>query len=186
MAKLILQMNMSADGFVGDSKGALDWMVPETDPKQINFLKKLTKKSGLILLGRNMAKESIPHWEAVAKKKSDDPETAFANFFVNTPKLVFSKRLKTIKGKNTQLVKGNLKQRVRAAKASAKKNVIVYGGAGFVTSLLKINLVDELNLFIHPVALGSGLPIFRTKQKLKLKQSRQYTNGIILHRYKVK
>jgi dihydrofolate reductase len=185
MAKLILQMNMSADGFVGDAKGGLDWMLPETDPKQLNFLKKLTKKSGLILLGRKMAKESIPHWEEIAKKKSKGPEVAFAQFFVDTPKLVFSKRLKTIQGKNTELAKGNLKQKVKAAKSKYTKNIIVYGGAGFVASLLKNNLIDELNLFIHPVALGDGLSIFSTKQKLKLKQSKQYNNGIILHRYKV-
>lgn len=184
MAKVVLQMNMSADGFVADAKSKLDWMLPETDPKQINFLKKLTKKSGLILLGRKITKESLPHWEKVAKNKSNDAEVAFARFFVETPKLVFSKRLKTIQGTNIELINGNLKRKVNVVKATAKKNIIVYGGAGFVASLLKDNLIDELNLFIHPVALGAGLPIFNTKQKLKLKDSRQYKNGIILHRYK--
>jgi len=184
MAKLILQMNMSADGFVADAKGKLDWMIPETDPKQINFLKKLTKDSGLILIGRKMAKEAIPHWEEVSKKKLNNPEVAFARFFTETPKLVFSKRLKTIQGKNTTLVNGNLKQKVKATKAGTNKNMIVYGGAGFVASLLQSNLIDELNLFIHPVVLGNGLTIFTKRQKLKLKQSKQYDNGIILHRYK--
>lgn len=183
MAKLVLQMNMSADGYVADAERKLDWMVPETDPKHIKLLQKLTQQTGLILLGRTMATESIPHWEEVAQKKSDDPETEFAKFFVETPKLVFSKTLKSINGKNIELISDDLKKTVQHAKGDAKKNLIVYGGAGFVASLLEHSLIDELNLFIHPIALGKGLSIFNHPQKLQLNTSEEYDNGVILHQY---
>jgi len=82
MNKLVLQINMSLDGFVGTSEGKLDWMLPETDKNQIEFLKGLTNRAGVIILGRKMAIESIPHWEKVAKSQEENPEVEFAKFFL--------------------------------------------------------------------------------------------------------
>ncbi len=171
------------DGFVADSEGKLEWMIPETDPKQIDFLNALTKSVGAIVLGRKMAIESIPHWENVAQRKIDDEEVLFAKFFVEAPKTVFSKTMKAIEGKNTFVENGDLKEKIKNLKARSEKDIIVYGGARFVLSLIEGKLIDELNLFVHPVALGKGLPIFNDKFKLELLKSEGYNNGIVLNRY---
>ena len=59
-----------------------------------------------------------------------------------------------------------------------------YRGARFVSSLIEQNLIDELHLFIHPVAIGNGLTIFNKKYKFELVKSETYNNGIVLHLYK--
>ena len=185
MRKLKLQINMTLDGFVGDSKGELNWMLPEVDEKQIQYLHELTNSIDTIILGRVMATEGIPYWESVAKSKSKNEEVAYANLFVKTRKIIFSKTLKSFEGENTSIENGNLKKAITQLKAESGKDIMVYGGARFVLSLIEQNLIDELHLFIHPVAIGNGLPIFGKKSKFELVKSEAYNNGIVLHLYKL-
>ena len=176
---------MSLDGFVAEADGKLDWMIAETDHRQIEFLKTLSDRIGIIILGRKMASESIPHWEKVAGSREQNEEVEFAKFFTGTEKVVFSKTVKTFAGENTIVENGSLKESVKKLKTKSKKDIIVYGGASFVASLIEDNLIDELNLFVHPVSLGSGLPIFKNKQKLKVLKSEWYENGIVLNQCSV-
>jgi dihydrofolate reductase len=185
MRKLLLQINISLDGFVADSEGKGDWMLGESDQNQIEFLKTLTGRVGVIILGRKMAQESIPYWEKVAKSLEKNPEVEFAKFFVKTPKVVFSKTIKSFAGENTEVENGSIKEHVEKLKAKSERDIIVYGGAGFVASLIEEKLIDELNLFVHPVSLGSGLPIFKNEQKFEVLKSERYTNGIVLNQYKL-
>jgi dihydrofolate reductase len=60
----------------------------------------------------------------------------------------------------------------------------VYGGATFVSSLIENKLIDELNLFINPVAIGKGLQIFSSRSPLKLINSTAYPSGIVVNTYK--
>lgn len=186
MRKLKLQMNITLDGFVGDSKGKLDWMLPEVDKKQIKQLHNLTQKTGTIIMGRIMATEAIPHWENVALSKTKDEEVVYANFFVNTPKIIFSKTLKKIDGHNISIEKSSLKKRIIELKAEKGKDIIAYGGAKFVSSLIEHKLIDELYLFVHPVAIGNGLPIFNKKSDFELIKSESYSNGIVLNKLSLK
>ena len=186
MGRVILQMNLTLDAFVADKDGKLDWMLPEQDERQIAFLEKLTKGVGQIILGRKMAEESIPHWEKVASDNSDSQESDYAKFFVKTPKIVFSKTLKTFTGTNTRVDNSDVGKAVAQLKQKSKDDIIVYGGASFVSSLIEKNLIDELNLFFHPIAISQGLKIFNNKTELKLVTSETYANGIMLKRFELK
>ena len=185
MRKIKLQINITIDGFVGGENGELDWMLTESDQKQIDYLNGITENVDTILLGRKMALESIPHWQKMAENDKKNQETDFAQFFTETQKIVFSKNLQHIDGKNVVLENGNLKDVIQKIKAKPGADIIVYGGANFVSSLLKENLLDELNLFVHPVSIGKGLSIFNEKTKLKLIRSEFYTNGIVLNKYEI-
>ena len=182
MRKLKLQMNITIDGFVGDSEGKLDWMLPEVDEKQIQYLNALTSHVDTILLGRKMASESIPHWKNVSTSGKNDPETEYAKFFTDTRKIVFSKTLQDFSG-NTLVENGDLEESIKQLKEKSGNEIIVYGGATFVASLITHNLIDELNLFVHPVSLAKGLSIFNSVSKFKLIESCLYSNGIILTKY---
>jgi dihydrofolate reductase len=132
-----------------------------------------------------MASESVPHWEKVARSGEKNAEVEFAKFFVKTPKVVFSKSADTIVGDNTVVERGNIKEHVEKLKAQSQKDIIVYGGAGFVASLIEQKLIDELNLFVHPVSLGAGLSIFKAQQNFQLLRSDKYENGIVLNQYSI-
>lgn len=186
MRKLKLQMNITIDGFVGGKNGELDWMLTESDAKQIDYLKSITENVDTILLGRNMAETSIPYWQKIAENENNDSKTEFAKFFTKSQKIVFSKTLKNIEGKNVIIEKNNFTEAILKLKNKSGKDLIVYGGAQFVSSLIPENLIDEFNLFVHPISLGKGLPIFSNKSKFKLTKSECYSNGIVLHKYELK
>lgn len=183
MRTLKLQMNMTIDGYVGDPDGQLDWMLQEVDEKHLNYLQALTQDTDTILLGRKMAAESVPYWENVVKNETSSAAFEYASFFVKTPKIIFSKTLQNFEGENILIESGNLVEAVTLLKSKQGKDIIVYGGASFVSSLIGHRLVDELNLFVHPIALGSGLAIFNDGSKYKLNKSENYSNGIILNQY---
>lgn len=183
MRKLKLQMQTSVDGFVAGPEGQLDWMTWDMDPKLLAFINHLTDTSDTILLGRKMTEGFINYWESV---KPESPEYAFAQKMVNTPKVMFSKMVKTIAGKNVRVENGPVVEAVNRLKSQAGKDIVVYGGAGFVSSLIKNGLIDELNLFVNPIAIENGLRIFSKRTPLTLTGSVGYASGIVVNTYKPK
>lgn len=183
MRKLKLQIQISLDGFVAGPTGELDWMSQEMAPEQLQVLQELTDGMDTILMGRKMVGGFTGYWEHVVDNQPDSPEYAYARIFVDTPKIVFSKTVQQVKGKNVTVENGDIVSKVNALKQQPGKDIIVYGGASFVASLIKNNLIDELNLFVNPVAIGNGLKIFNDRFNFKLAQSIACANGIVINRY---
>lgn len=182
MRKLKLQVQMSVDGFVGGPNGELDWMTWNMDNKLGNYINTITDSSDTIFLGRKMADGFIRHWTNMLSRQGD-PDYAFARKMIDTPKVVFTKTLESSDAMvmgwyNTTLAKGNLADEVNAQKSKEGNDIIVYGGANFVSNLIDENLIDELHLFINPAAIGNGLRIFNQRTKLALRNSTPYECGI--------
>jgi len=176
-------MQMTIDGFVAGPDGQLDWMTRRQDPQLIAFITQLTDTSDTILLGRKMTPGFVGYWEKAAAKP-DSPEFAFAQKMVDYEKVVFSRTVNHIDGKNVRVHNGDLVEGVEAIKRQPGKDIVVYGGATFVRSLLEHGLIDELNLFVNPVAIGSGMQIFTGKKPLKLTGSTAYPSGTVVSTYR--
>src|SRR5262249_21855461 len=185
MRKLKLQMQTTVDGYVAGPEGQLDWMTWDMDPGLLAFITQLTDTSDTILLGRKMTEGFVKYWEHVLTQK-DSPEYDFAEKMVGLPKVVFSKSLKHVDGKNVRVENGELAEVVTKLKAMPGKDIIVYGGATFVSSLIERGLIDELNFFVNPVAIGRGLQVFKAKSPLKLTASTAYPSGIVVNTYRSK
>lgn len=186
MRKLKLQVQMSVDGFVAGPSGELDWMTWDMDDKLSEFINKLTDSSDTILLGRKMTPGFITYWESV---KPGSVEYDFAQKMINTPKVVFSKTIKDIEGKNVRVENGDLKTAVNELKNKDGKDIVVYGGAEFDSSLIKEQLIDEYNFFINPVLINRGLRIFdaaESRQNLELVSGIPYDCGIAVLTYRLK
>ena len=106
-----------------------------------------------------------------------------AKLMVNIRKIVFSHSETAIHGRNAEVEKGDLATVVNALKNKPGKDIIVYGGADFVSSLISLNLVDEYYLIICPVAIGAGLPIFKENKVLELVSSTAFKHGKIVNKY---
>src|SRR5689334_5188789 len=156
MRKLKLQMQITVDGFVAGPEGQLDWMTWEMDEKLIAFINHLTDTSDTILMGRKMTPGFVNYWESV---KSDSPEFEFARKMIDIPKIVFSRTVRHMDGRNVSVENGPLAEAVNRLKSQPGKDMVVYGGATFVSSLIEGDLIDELNLFVNPIAIGEGLRI---------------------------
>ena len=182
MRKLKLQMQMTVDGFVAGPEGQLDWMTFEEDAPLLAFINDLIDTSDTILMGRKMAGGFLRYWESV---KPDSPELTFAQKMVDTPKIVFSHTIETIEGKNVSVETRSLVEAINQLKSEPGKDLLVYGGASFVSSLLDHDLLDELHLFINPVAIGGGMQIFKNRKPLKLTGSTAYDGGKVVNTYRV-
>lgn len=185
MRKLLLQVNMTLDGYVARPDGKTDWMwlASERDEKGFQRVIELAESCDTILMGRKMSREFIDYWEDLVDNQPNSPMHSFAQQMVNMHKIIFSGTQKEIKGRNVTVENGDLATTVKALKQKTGKDIIVYGGAELVSSLIKLNLIDEYYLFINPVAIGEGLPIFREQKILKLESTTAYKNGKVLHKY---
>ena len=186
MRKLKLQMQITVDGFVAGPNGELDWMTSDLeDDKLYQYVTFLTDSSDTILMGRKMTDEFVNYWTNVLKNP-ESPEYAFAKKMVDIPKVVFTRTLDESRWPNTVLAKGDIVEEVNKLKNRPGKDLLVYGGAGFVSSLIKHDLIDEYHFFVNPVAIGKGKTIFSELGryfKLKRIDVTPYECGVTVHNY---
>lgn len=185
MRKLKLQVQMSVDGYIAGTNGEMDWMVWNWDDKLKEYVNELTEPIDCIVLGRKLAQGFIPHWASVAANP-DEPEHTAGKKFTDTHKVVFTKTLDNSKWDNTVLAKGDLVDEITKLKKQDGKDIIAYGGANFVSALIKQGLIDEFHLFINPIAIGNGMTIFKeldNNLNLTLMKSTSYDCGIVVLNY---
>ena len=177
-------MQISLDGFVNDNGGKnFNW-----DDEVKAFSISNTDDTDCIILGRKTAEGFIPHWASVASNP-DDADFAVGRALTDIPKIIFSNTIDKSRWANTELVKGDIAQEINKLKKQPGKNMIVYGGSSFVSSLIKEGLVDQYYLLVNPFAIGNGLTIFqslRSRLALTLLKSRQFNCGTELLVYETK
>ena len=188
MRKVKLQMQMTINGYVGGPNGENDWMTFNPDDEFTAFLNSLLDDSDTLLLGRKLAADGfIKYWEDMAVNNPDHP---FAKKIADIPKVVFSKTLDKSTWNNVTLAKGNLAEEIANLKKSphgGSKDILVFGGADFVSSLVKEGLIDEYHLIINPTAMSKGMTIFSSLegiQKFVPLQAKLYKGGKTVLSYK--
>lgn len=192
MRKLKLLVQISVDGFIADKNGKTDWMIWHWgdewtwDAALRKYNTDLIQSIDCILLSRKMAEEGfVHHWENAAMDIKSS-KYAFATAINKTPKLVFTKTLTASRWDNTEIANGDFVKVIKKLKKQKGKDMIVFGGATFVSSLIKAGLIDEYHLIINPVVLGEGLPIFNgISKKLFLTPvtTKLYSCGVTVAEY---
>lgn len=180
MKKLKLQVQMSVDGYIAGLNGEMDWLTFNWDNALKKYVTELTEPVDCIVLGRKLAQGFIPHW-------ASNPKEEGAEKINSTIKVVFTKTLDKSEWDNAILAKGDLVDEITKLKRQDGKDIIAYGGATFVSALIKQGLIDEYHLFINPTAIGNGMTIFNnldSKQNLTLVNSRSFDCGIVVLHYK--
>jgi dihydrofolate reductase len=184
MRKLKLSMQMTINGYVGGPNGENDWMTWNPDDEFMEFLNSNFDSSDTLLLGRKLADGFIKFWENTLDK---NPGTPLAKKIVDIQKIVFTKTLDKSTWNNTTLAKGDLVEEITRLKKQPGKDIIVLGGAGFVSSLIKEGLIDEYHLIVNPTAMGNGMTIFNSLdriQKFSPIQAKLYKGGKTVLSYK--
>ena len=185
MKKLILQQQISLDGF--NSTGPNDeqkWVTWAWDELKQQVLD-LANACDTELIGRKLAVDYLPFWND-AYSKPDSMMYEVAKIKAGQRKIVFTKTLEQSLWENAELAQGDLVEEVNKLKRQAGKDIIVYGGSSFVAELVRENLIDVFYLYVNPVVLGSGTPVFgavKDWQHLTLIQSTAFTCGIVLLHY---
>jgi len=190
MRKLKLQIQTTIDGFVAGPNGEFDWAFiagkgdAEALQQVIGFGAELAAGCDTFLMGRKLAASTFcSYWEDVADNQPQNPWNPLAKLIANFRKIAFSHSETTLPGRNLEVENGDLARVVQALKEQPGKDILVYGGADFVSSLISLNLVDEYYLIVSPVAIGAGLPIFKERKVLELESSMAFKHGKILNKY---
>ena len=187
MRKLILKMSLSIDGFVGGPNGELDWIFETYDADATAWTMDTLRDTGVHIMGSRTFRDMASYWPSSTE--------VFAAPMNDIPKVVFSRKgslkglttsPKTESWNNARVASGDLAEEIARLEREPGKNSLAHGGGSFAQSLVQSGLVDEYRLLIHPVALGSGLPLFSKAPKpipLKLLSSTRFPAGSIANVY---
>ena len=183
MRKLKLQINASLNGIVSLQDVQFLW-----DKELRDFSIENLHNVDAILLGGNTAPELISYWAGVAENPADT-DHELGKLITDTPKVVFSRSLSESPWPNTSIVEGSLREIIERYKDKPGKDMLIYGSVMLVSLLAKENLIDEYDFLVHPVAVGKGKGIFqelRDTLHLELLESRQFSSGVVLLKYRPK
>ncbi len=169
---------MTLDGFC-------DHTAISPDEELHDHYTELIKNAGAILYGR-ITYQLMEYWRTLAEKPSGEKSMDdFAIVMNNTPKVVFSHTLKDVDWKTAKLASGNLVEELSELKQQTGKDILV-GSRSLIVQLLNLNLIDEFQLCIHPVIVGSGLPLFENiadRTTFKLTKTKTFDSGAVILYY---
>ncbi len=178
-------MHVSLDGFVGGPKGELDWV--HVDKDIFNYTGALTTEADIALYGRVTYDMMEAYWPTAANKPDASPhDIQHSDWYNKTEKVVISKSLKGKTLSNTRIISDNIAEEVSHLKEGTGKNILIFGSPSAAQTLMLENLIDDYWLFVNPVLLGQGIPLFKNiKEKIKLKLAFEhaFSSGVVCLHY---
>ncbi|MBE8712127.1 dihydrofolate reductase family protein [Sphingobacterium hungaricum] len=173
MKKIILDLAVSLDGFIEGPNGEIDWCIMDEDMDFDGFIDGIDS----IFYGR----VSYDAWGNYQPEASASPaEQKLWTAVHSKKKYVFSH--KTRNDPNASFISENLPAEVEEIKHGEGKDIWLYGGASLISSFIKLGLVDEYRISVHPIVLGSGKPLFEDLDKrieLKLIKTKPFKSGVV-------
>jgi dihydrofolate reductase len=181
MGKIVLWMQVSLDGYAEGPDGSFDWPVITPELQQ-HFVDELGGMD-TFLYGRKIYEMMASYWPIVEQiPSSTDGSIQFGKLWVPMPKLVFSKTLDKADW-NTRVVSDGIVDEVAKLKVDGK-TAALFGGVDMAAEFLRLGLIDEYRLFVHPVVLGGGrrlFPVLDDRTQLKLVKSTRFDSVVHLH-----
>ena len=179
MRKLIVAINMSLDGFC-------DHTAMDADDEIHEHYNELLRNAGALIYGRKTYQLMENHWPSVVKNPTGNkPMDDFAILIDNIPKIVYSRTLKNVVWRNTELKNEIFKEDIIQLKQQPGKDIFV-GSPGLIVALTQLDLIDEYQLAIHPTIVGNGLPLFKNiteRVNLNLLLTKTFGCGVIVLYY---
>jgi dihydrofolate reductase len=183
MRKIIWMMSVSLDGFMEGPDRELDWHL--VDDELHRHFNELLGAMGAFLGGRVTHELMAAYWPtADADPASSEAEVEFARIWRDMPKSVYSRTLERA-GWNTTVIREVVPEEVVALKAQPGGDLAL-GGADLAATFMRLGLIDEYRLYVHPVVIGRGKPMFppaEARVSLRLAETRAFGNGVVLLRY---
>lgn len=184
MRKVLLNMTMTLDGFFCGPNGELDWMSQKPDQELNDDIVAFFQEADGGFIGYPTASGMIPYWLGVAQNPSASSEgRAIAQAVNRLHAFILSNREEKLAWENTKLlvVKSDdeLVEAVQKIKQQPGKDLGVPGGIRTAQTFVRLGLVDEYVLMVHPVVIGQGQSVFTTKVNLELVDVKTYKSGVM-------
>lgn len=182
-------MNVTLDGFMAGADIELDWHFRSWSGEMARYASEQLSAADTILLGRVTYQAMASYWPAEAHNIScPRDDVPFVDMMNNHTKIVFSRSLQKTEWHNSTLVRDNIKEQIEKLKEKRGKNIIVYGSGKVASALIKLNLIDEFVLWVHPVVLGKGRPLFKGIHDditLRLIGTKTFDSGVVVLNYRL-
>ena len=180
MRKIISFMHISLDGFVAGPNGEMDWI--KADQEIFDHVEKRISENDTALYGRVTYQMMEDYWPAAgAKPTATRHDIEHSKWYNKVHKVVLSKTMKEEGLTNTTIIRDNLSDRINEIKQKAGKEILLFGSPTATHSLIQLNLIDGYWLFVNPIILGQGIPLFvdiKHKINLELLTTRQFDCGV--------
>jgi dihydrofolate reductase len=181
MRKLVLFMHVSLDGFAVDADGGLGWISYDSEMQQ--YGEGIVATVGSPVYGRVTYELMAGYWPAVLNDPdADEHSKAHARWVDKATKIVFSRTMKTAEWNNTIVINDNIVEEINKLKQQPGKDLVIFGSPGLAHSFMELDLIDEYQLTVNPVLLGSGIPAYqdiKNKTNLKLVKATVLKNGVV-------
>jgi dihydrofolate reductase len=187
MRKIISFMHISLDGFVAGPNGEMNWI--KVDEEIFDHVGKRIGESDTALYGRVTYEMMENYWPTAGDKPdASKHDIEHSKWYKNAHKIVLSKTMKDAGLTNTTIIGDNLSDQINEIKQQADGEILLFGSPRATHSLIQQNLIDGYWLFVNPIILGRGIPLFTNindKIKLKLLTTRQFASGVTELNYTV-
>ncbi|HEY0609735.1 MAG TPA: dihydrofolate reductase family protein [Chitinophaga sp.] len=188
MRKLSVFMHISLDGFTAGPNGEMDWI--NVDDEIFDYAGQRTDESDTALYGRVTYEMMEGYWPTAADQPgASKHDIQHSKWYKSVDKIVLSKTLRGQQPDKTRIISDNIGAEIKALKKALGKEIIVFGSPSAVHTLTGEGLVDDFWLFVNPVILGKGIPLFKDlkdRVPLKLVESKTFSSGVVcLHYEKV-
>ena len=171
---------MSLDGFVAGPNGEMDWI--KVDEEIFDYVGKRISGGDTALYGRVTYQMMENYWpDAGSKPSASKHEIEHSKWYSKVHKIVLSTSMKDVALTNTEIIGDNLPERINKIKQQKGEDILLFGSPTATHSLIQLNLIDGYWLFVNPIILGRGIPLFKdikNKIKLKLLSTRPFTCGV--------
>lgn len=180
-------MHISLDGFVAGLNGEMDWI--KIDPEIFDFVGKRIGETDSALYGRVTYEMMENYWPTAADKpNASSHDINHSTWYKHARKIVLSKTMKDAELPNTVIISDNLPGRIHEIKNQPGSEILLFGSPRATHALFQQDLIDGYWLFVNPVILGQGIPLFtdiKNKVKLNLLSTRPFTSGVTELNYTV-
>ena len=181
MRRIFAFIVTTVDGYYEGPNGEFDW--PVVDAEFNDFAVEQLDEIGTLLFGRVTYEMMAAYWPTPAAIEDDPRIAATMN---GTEKVVVSSTLDRADWENTRLIKEDIAAELARLKAQPGKAIAIFGSSALTVSLLRLGLVDEVRIMVHPVVLGAGKSVFRTAEEriaLRLLRTRPFASGSVMLYY---
>ena len=183
MRKVIVTMWVTLDGFIAGPDGEMNWISDFFDEDMGKYEFDLVSTADTLLLGRVTYQSFAGAWPNVPENPSvSEGEKEYARKLNAMRKIVFSRTLEKVEWNNSSLAKEVIPEAIENMKQEPGKDMVIYGSASIVQAFTNLGLIDEYQLLVHPVVLGSGKPLFKNikdKVNLKLVETKSFNSGVV-------
>jgi len=178
-------MHTSLDGFVAGPGGEMDWI--KFDDAMFDFVGTMTAQADTALYGRVTYQMMESYWPTAGEKpNASKHDIEHSKWYNKVSKVVLSRTIKGIEQDNTQVISENISENINKLKQQDGKNILIFGSPSASNAILNKGLIDEFWIFVNPVLLGQGIPLFKDiseSTSLSLIETKTFDIGVIALHY---